>query len=165
MRTVGEQAPGFSVPGSDGEDINQYRLSDATESGGVVLLFYPFDYSPICTKELCEFRDSELLTFTDQLDVFGISQDSAFAHREMIRKNDLPFPLLSDHDGSVSHSYDVCYDEIEGHPQVSKRAVFVIDDSQTIQYGWETDDWTVDPDIGAVYDAVLDLDSIDAHTP
>lgn len=158
MLETGAAAPGFEVPGSDGERIARYRLSDFTDSGAVVLLFYPFDFSPICTEELCNFRDSEWLTFTPNLDVFGISTDSAYAHQKNIRENDLPFPLLSDHDGRVSESYGVLAEELEDHPNVSKRAVFVIDQTDTVRYAWEGADILHDPDIEAVHDAVQSLE-------
>lgn len=119
-----------------------------------MLLFYPFDSSPVCTAELCEFRDSEWLTTYPEVDVFGISTDSAYAHRAVINQNDLPFPLISDHDGSVSQSYDVLYDELKDHLQVSMRAVFVFDRDETIRSAWEAETYTDDPDVGMVGDAV-----------
>jgi peroxiredoxin len=161
MLSTGESAPSFALPGTDGETISEYRLASFTERGALVLLFYPFDYSPVCTQELCNFRDSEWLSFTDDLDVVGVSTDSAFAHRNIIQENGLPFPLLSDHDGTVSERYGVLYDELEGHPRVSKRAVFVVDDRQTLQYVWVADDWLTDPDVGAVHEAVTGLNAVE----
>lgn len=131
-----------------------YSLADITGSGAVVLLFYPFDFSPVCTAELCSFRDSEWLTIYPEVDVFGISTDSAYAHQEFINQNALPFPLISDHDGSVSAAYDVQYDELEDHSKVCMRAVYVIDADQTIRYAWEGDAYTDDPDVGVVGEAV-----------
>jgi len=161
MLSTGDRAPGFTLPGTEGETVDEYRLSSFTESGAVVLLFYPFDYSPVCTEELCNFRDSEWLSFTDDLDVVGVSTDSAFAHRNLIQENGLPFPLLSDHDAEVSERYGVLYDELEGHPRVSKRAVFVVDDRQTVRYAWATDDWLTDPNIGAVHCVVEELNAVE----
>jgi len=160
MLVEGERAPSFGVPATDGTEITEFRLDEFTDTGGVVLLFYPFDFSPVCTEELCEFRDSEWLQMIPELDILGISTDSAYAHKEYIQQNDLPFPLLSDRDGRVSARYDVLYDELEGHPLVSKRAVFLIDDTQTIRYAWEADEWTTDPDISAVNEAATSLDAI-----
>lgn len=160
MLNVGETAPSFTLPGTSGRRIGEYSLSEYTETGGVVLLFYPFDFSPVCTEELCNFRDSEWLGFTDDLDVFGVSTDSIFAHREVIRRNDLPFPLSSDHDGAVSECYGVLADEIEDHERVSDRAVFVVDDEQTIRYAWRPDEWTTDPVIDEGNDAVYELDAV-----
>lgn len=161
MLDIGDTAPSVTLPGSDGEQIREYQLSDYTSSGAVVLLFYPFDFSPVCTTELCEFRDAEWLTHTSDLDVFGISADSAYTHLEFIQSNDLPFPLLSDHDASVSAEFGAIYDELEGHPRVSKRAVFLIDDADTIRYTWEAETYTDDPDISEVHEAALRLNSLD----
>jgi peroxiredoxin len=160
MLQVGDTAPDFELPGSDGVDIDRYSLDKVTDSGAVVLLFYPFDFSPVCTEELCDFRDSEWLTMTDDLDVFGVSTDTAFAHKTLIQQNDLPFPLLSDNDGSVSEQYDVLYDELVGHSRVSKRAVFLIDAKRTIRYSWVADEWIDDPNIGDVNEAAQQLDGI-----
>lgn len=160
MLEVGSQAPRFELPGCDGDTNATYDLSEYLEGGAVVLSFYPFDFTPVCTAELCRFRDSEWLMVIPDLDVFGISTDSAYAHRAVIEENDLPFPLLSDHDGSVSERYDVLYDELEGHPRVSKRAVAVVNETGTIRYAWEAEEWMTDPDIEAVHDAVRDLDGV-----
>ncbi|PSQ17639.1 hypothetical protein BRD00_06760 [Halobacteriales archaeon QS_8_69_26] len=161
MIQVGDTAPAFDLPGTDGDEVERYRLSDFTESGAAVVLFYPFDFSPVCTEELCNFRDSEMLTFTADLDVVAISADSVYAHRKFVRENDLPIPLLSDHDGRVSEAYGVLYDELEGHPTVSKRAVFVVDSEEAVRYAWVADEWTTDPDITAVYECVRDLECIE----
>lgn len=157
MLQTGVSAPGFERPGSDGQQIETYNFSEYTDSGPVVLLFYPFDFSPVCTAELCGFRDSEWLTIYPEVDVFGISTDSAYAHQEFINQHDLPFPLISDHDGSVSAAYDVQYDELEDHSQVCMRAVYVIDADQTIQYAWEAETYTNDPDVGVVGEAVRSI--------
>lgn len=160
MIGVGSAAPGFSVPGTDGETTRQYSLSEFVESGAVVLVFYPFDFSPVCTEELCEVRNSEWLMFTPGIDVLGISTDSVYAHEEVIDSIGLPFPLLSDHDGSVSERYGVLYDELEGHPRVSKRAVFVVDDTGTVRYAWVADEWRTGPDVEAVAEATRELDGV-----
>jgi peroxiredoxin len=159
MIETGVVAPGFDLPGSDGEDIERYQLSEYSHRGPVVLIYYPFDFSPVCTEELCKFRDSEWLSVEPNLDVFGISTDSAYAHREVIQVKELPFPLLSDHDGSTCADYDVLYEELEGHPTISKRAVFVIDSDQIIRYAWEAEDYLTDPDIMEVSEAVQSIET------
>jgi peroxiredoxin len=123
-------------------------------------LFYPFDFSSVCTTELCEFKDAEWLTFTPELDVIGISTDSAYSHRRFINEYELPFPLLSDHDGSVSEKYDTLANDIENHPVVSQRAVYVIEDTETIRYSWKAEDAWEAPDLTHVYSAVDELESL-----
>jgi len=101
MLQVGDGAPGFELPGTDGSDIETYRLSDYARDGAVVLAFYPFDFSPVCTREPCEFRDPEWFTVEPGVDVFGISTDSAYAHRAFVERHDLTFRLPSDANGTV----------------------------------------------------------------
>lgn len=139
MISIGETAPTFEIPGTDGNQIEPYRLSDYTEDGAVVLVFYPFDFSPVCTEELCTLRDAEWLTVTENVDIFGISRDSCYAHKRFIQENTLPFPLLSDIQGVVISDYGVVYDELEHHREVPKRALITIDDTQTVRYTWTTE--------------------------
>lgn len=154
MIQEGAAAPPIVLPGTDGEDIEEYDLDEYTDSGVVVVAFYPFDFSPVCAEELCAFSDSGLLTFTENVDVFGISTDSAYAHREFCSQNDLMFPLLSDTDGAVTEAYDALYEEWENHPEVAKRAVIIIDASDTVRYVWSSDDAYDNPDINDVFEEV-----------
>jgi len=91
--------------------------------------------------------------------VFGISTDRSFSHRAFADTEDLAFALLSDSDGSVAESYDVFYEEFNGHKRIAKRSVFVVDTDGTIRYAWSTDDPTVQPDFSAVKDALEALRS------
>lgn len=104
-----------------------------------MLVFYPFDFSPVCTNERCALRDAEWLTVTENVDVFGISRDSCYAHHRFIQDNTLPFPLLSDTNGTVIKAYGVAYDEWEHQEGVQKRALITSDDTQTVQYTWNTE--------------------------
>ena len=149
---IGEEAPRFTLPGTEGDEISDYSLEEYTENGVVILLFYPFDFSPVCTAELCEFRDAEFLEFTPNVDVLGISTDSAYAHREFINQHDLPFPLLSDFAGAISARYGLRFSEFEHHEAVSKRALIVVDDTQNIVYSWTATDATKEFDIDVLYD-------------
>lgn len=160
MISEGAHAPGFTLPGSDGEEQRQYELSTFTRSGATVLVFYPFDFSPVCTSELCEFRDAEWLTLTPNVDVLGISTDSAYSHRRFIDEHDLSFPLLSDTSGDVIDEYGVKYEEWEGHREVSKRAVFVLDEDQRVRYAWATDDAIQNPDLNEVRNAIDELSPV-----
>lgn len=147
----------FSLPGTEGEEINTYRLSDHTDDGAVVLVFYPFDFSPVCTKELCGFRDAEWLSFTDNVDVFGISWDSCYAHKGFIEEYDLSFPLLSDTQGEVTEEFDLMYDEWEHHVGVPKRALVTLDQSHDVCYKWQTENAYNGPDMDELEESVLAL--------
>lgn len=161
MLTEGTTAPTFTLPGTDGgTEFEKYRLSDLVADGPAILVFYPFDFSPVCTMELCGFRDAEWLTMDESVDVIGISRDACYAHAEFIEANSLTFPLVSDVEGTVTESYEVKYDEWEGHPGVPKRAVFIVDTDRTIEYAWETDDAYENPDIDVLFDKITALESV-----
>ncbi|PSP48602.1 hypothetical protein BRC75_06340 [Halobacteriales archaeon QH_7_69_31] len=135
MIAAGESAPDFTLPGTEGDSIAKYSLTESVETGGVVLVFYPFDFSDVCTGELCSFRDAEFLTFTEGLDVFGLSLDSYKALKRFIRQNELNFPLLSDTRRRVTDPYGLAHEELNDHEGVPKRAV---DDTRTTRYCWKT---------------------------
>lgn len=147
----------FELPGTEGDNIRKHRLSEYTGEGAVVLVFYPFDFSPVCTDVLCRFRDAEFLTFTDNVDVLGISLDSCYAHQEFIDQYNIPFPLLSDSTGNVTEQFDLAYDEWEHHKGVPKRALVTIDDSQTIRYKWQTEDAYNSSNYDELHETVLSL--------
>lgn len=159
----GDTAPKFTLPGTDGSEIAEYKLADYTDAGVVILLFYPFDFSPVCTSELCNIRDAEFFEFTPDVDVFGISTDSVYAHQEFIQRYDLPFPLLSDNKGTVSEQYGLRYDEFGQHEAVSKRAIVVIDDSETVVYTWSAADPEEEFDLDVLHEIQREVDWFQAQ--
>jgi peroxiredoxin len=163
MLSEGTSAPDFTLPGigAAAETFREYQLSEYTAEGAVVLLFYPADYSPVCTTQLCELRDAEWLSVTESIDVLAISQDSCYAHQQFSKDHHLSFPLLSDTTGEVTRAYDVDYDVWELQDGLPKRSVFIIDDAQTIQYAWVSDDAYVAPEIDDLHDAVQEIVSVD----
>jgi peroxiredoxin len=157
MISTGTRAPDFELPGVRDGDRDRYRLSDYTDAGGVLLAFYPCDFSPVCTRELCAIQDVEWFRFEDEVEVFGISQDSLYAHQEFVDQQEITFPLLSDTDGDVTESYDVRYASWEGQSGIGKRAFFVVDADRTVRYAWSTDDAYQDPDLDDVLAALEEL--------
>ena len=91
---VGDQAPDFELMN---QDRNNVRLSDYRGKRKVMLLFYPMDFSPVCTEEHCTFGPplNEKMKDADTV-VFGINADHPFSHAEFRRKYDIPYDLLSD---------------------------------------------------------------------
>lgn len=154
MIDPGTTAPPVVLPGTDGDEITEYDLAEYTDSGVAVLVFYPFDFSPVCSEVFCKFRDNEHLTLTKHVDVLGISTDSAYAHREFADQLDLAFPLLSDSDGAVIEAYDAMYEECEGHSEVAKRAVTIIDATNTVRHVWSSEDAYDSPDIETIFEEV-----------
>ena len=101
---VGDKAPEFTLTDQGGKTVS---LKDFRGRKNVVVYFYPKDDTPGCTKEACTFRD-QYTAFTDVgAEVFGISGDSAASHKAFAEKYRLPFPLLSDGDGTVRKAFGV----------------------------------------------------------
>ena len=93
----------------------------------VILYFYPKDETSGCTKEACAFRDGYSRYTNAGLVVLGCSVDSADAHKDFIRKNSLPFPLLLDPDKKIATAYGAA----NGIPilGLDRRITYVIDEN------------------------------------
>ncbi len=123
---VGTQAPEFALPASNG---NEWKLSD--QRGKVaVLLFYPGDETPICTKQMCSVRDRWEDYVATGAEVVGISKDSVESHKRFAEHHDLPLRLLSDADGEVANLYGAQ----SLIPGKVARSVFVIDAKGIVRY-------------------------------
>jgi len=163
MHSVGDRAPAFRLPGVTDSAASTFDLERTTGDGtAVVLLFYPFDFSPVCTSELCALRDGDFFELTEGVEAWAISGDSVYAHWAFSDQYGFSFPLLADSDGSVARAYDVCYDELEGHRNVPKRAVIVVDENRHVQYRWVTDEAYESPSFEPVLKAVRALPGVDA---
>ncbi|MEA2174782.1 MAG: thioredoxin-dependent peroxiredoxin [Blastocatellia bacterium] len=116
---VGAAAPDFTL--MDGEGA-EWRLSDQ-RGHVVVLLFYPGDETPICTKQMCSVRDRWDEYAATGATVVGISTDTVESHKKFAAHHDLPLRLLSDTSGDVSRVYGAR----SILPGRTARSVFVID--------------------------------------
>lgn len=80
MLQPGQQAPTFKLPGAGGGRIDTHGLAEYADNGwAVVVVFYPFDFHPVCTAQMCTLRDSEALSLLENTVVLGISTDGASA--------------------------------------------------------------------------------------
>lgn len=99
--TEGQKAPDFELTDQNGvvQKLSSYKGS------WVLLFFYPKDFTPGCTKQVCNLRDNfdELSKYTK---IIGISIDSSESHKRFIQKHELSFPLLSDTKKEVIKLYD-----------------------------------------------------------
>jgi len=116
---IGSTAPDFSL--SDG-DNRTWRLSDQ-RGQVVVLLFYPGDETPICTRQMCSVRDRWEDYAATGAEVVGISTDSVESHKQFAAHHQLPLRLLSDSNGEVAKLYGAQ----SLIPGKVARSVFVID--------------------------------------
>jgi peroxiredoxin Q/BCP len=102
--SVGQTAPDFTLPSSDGENVT---LSKLVGQRAVVVFFYPKDDTPGCTVEACTFRDQYDAFAEAGAEVVGISSDSVASHEAFTKKHRLPMKLLSDVGGKVRAQYGV----------------------------------------------------------
>ena len=123
---INEPAPDFSLPDGDGK---QWRLSDH-RGQVVVLLFYPGDETPICTRQMCSVRDRWDDYVATGAEVVGISTDSVESHRKFAEHHKLPLRLLSDADGETSKLYGAR----SLIPGKVARSVFVIDAKGVVRH-------------------------------
>jgi thioredoxin-dependent peroxiredoxin len=120
---VGEQAPDFELQGTGGA----FRLS-GHRGERVVLLFYPGDNTPVCTKQFCSYRDRADDFAALDATVVGISAQDLASHEAFIAKNSLTVPLLADVDKDVARKYSAV------NPMGVKRAVIVIDEQGVVRH-------------------------------
>ncbi len=154
MVEVGQKAPDFTMPSDEGKAVT---LSKELGRGPVVLSFYVFDFTGVCTGQLCAMRDSMGDLQGHGAKVFGISTDSPHSHKAFRSANNINYPLLSDWNKSVSKSYGVLYDKLGDFLGVSKRSVFVLDKDGVVRYKWVTEDPKVPPDAKKVLEEVKKL--------
>ena len=126
--SVGDRAPEFSLPDQDKQVVSLADLRGTP----VLLVFYPFAFSGICTGELCQLRD-ELSTYTDAgVRVLAISTDPVFSLKAFKAQENYDFSLLSDFwpHGTVAQAYGV-FNEKAG---MALRGTFLIDAGGTIAF-------------------------------
>lgn len=126
---VGSAAPDFTL-----NDYNREKVSLTSFRGGknVLLVFYPFAFSGICTGELCQVRDELADYQNDRVQVLGVSVDHPFVLKAWAAKEGYEFPLLSDFwpHGEVAKAYGV-FNETAG---MANRGTFLIDKDGVVRF-------------------------------
>lgn len=138
---VGDAAPDFELPGTGGR---LYRLADY-RGGKLIVAFYPGDFTAVCTRQFCSYRDEG-----ERLDglgaaMVGISPQSVDSHERFTEEKRLNVPLLADEDRSVARAYGVL-----AGPLV-RRAIFIVDEEGIVRYRKVTA-------LGLSYESVGDLE-------
>jgi peroxiredoxin len=134
--SVGDVAPDFTLKDQNGQDVT---LSSFRGAKNVVVVFYPFAFSGICTGELCEIRDNLGAFVSDDVQVLAISTDHMFSQRAWADKEGYFFPLLSDFwpHGAVAESFGVLNDKAGA----ALRGTFLLDRDGVVR-------WTLINEIG-----------------
>lgn len=134
MLLIGNLAPDFTLPASDGTVISLSNFRGKF----VVLYFYPKDMTPGCTAEACDFRD-----YYDQFRdlnavILGVSTDSVERHQKFVEKYSLPFLLLADEQHEVAEKYGVWKQKKNFGKEYMgiERSTFVIDEEGRLLKEW-----------------------------
>jgi thioredoxin-dependent peroxiredoxin len=121
---VGAVAPEFSAQDQDGNIVSLKSL----RGRNVVLVFYPADDTAVCTKQLCEFRDSWTAVGSKNTVVFGINPAAPGKHEQFRKKYNLPFPLLVDQGQKIARAYHSSFSF------APRRTVYLIGPDGVIRY-------------------------------
>ena len=127
--SIGDEAPDFELRDQHGKPV---RLSSFRGEKAVVVMFYPFAFSRVCTGELCEVRDHLPQWESDDVQLLAVSCDMMFSLRAFAEHDGLTFPLLSDFwpHGEVASAYGV-FNESTG---AANRSTFIIDRAGTVHW-------------------------------
>ncbi|MCM2580078.1 peroxiredoxin [Streptomyces meridianus] len=129
---AGSPAPPFSLPGvtvgPDGSQYGDFSL-DRARGNPLVLVFYPGDNTPVCTRQLCSYT-TDLDRFRDLgAAVWGVSPQDTGSHESFARQHGLAMPLLADTDRAAARAYGIAVPGLG-----LRRSVFVLDDRGTVRW-------------------------------
>ena len=145
---VGDRAPTFRLPATGGRHV----LLDDYFGNPVVLVFYPGDDSPICTRQLTTYNEALSQFAALNAHVLAISAQSVESHERFTSKHDFGFPLLSDVDKAVAEAYGTL-----GPLGFARRSVFVIDGAGIIRYAHRAIAGITFRPVGELVDVLLGL--------
>ena len=103
MLKVGDIAPKFILPDQKG---SEFSLTEKLRDGALILFFYPADFTPGCTKEVCAIRDIHEEILSVGMQVVGVSPQNRASHSRFSDEYDLPYTLICDPDKVAIKMYD-----------------------------------------------------------
>jgi peroxiredoxin len=147
MIEPGEPAPDFTLPDQDGNEVSLEDLRGQTS----VLVFYPSDFSPVCTDQLSVYQEVVPQFEEEGVKLYGVSVDGAYCHKAFQDKLGLSIPLLADFHpkGEVAQAYGVF---AEGYG-VAKRALVMIDPDLNVKWVYKSKPIEV-PGANLIFDAL-----------
>ncbi|MEO8095468.1 MAG: redoxin domain-containing protein [Pseudolysinimonas sp.] len=123
---IGDEAPDFRLPGlriTNGFAERRYYQLSERRGAPIVLAFYPFDASPVCTTQLCEYEEEFGGFEALGAEVWAISLQNLNSHEKFARNRSLSFPLLADFQHGVAAAYGTTF----MNDMLIRRSVFIID--------------------------------------
>jgi peroxiredoxin (alkyl hydroperoxide reductase subunit C) len=126
---VGTEAPDFTLPDQNNQQVT---LSSFRGGRSVLVVFYPFAFSGICTDELCAVRDDLVSFQNDEVQILAVSVDHPYALKAWSDAQGYQFPLLSDFwpHGKIARDYGVFH----GDRGFALRGTFLVDRSGTVRF-------------------------------
>ena len=127
---IGDKAPDFTTTASFGGGKSQaWTLSEEVKKGPILLIFYPGDFTSVCTKQLCDYRDNwdSLKRFNVQ--IVGVSTNGKESHDEFAKSLNIPFPLLDDSSKEICRKLDMLMLGL-----MASRGFVLIDNAQNVRY-------------------------------
>jgi len=148
MIESGTTAPDFTLADQDGDEVSLSHLKGQTS----VLVFYPLDFSPVCTSQLNVYQEVLPELAERGAKLYGISVDSAFAHKAFQESLGVSIPLLADFNpkGEVAKAYGV-YIEERGH---SERALVMIGPDLEVKWSYRAPTPLEVPGANLIFDAL-----------
>lgn len=147
---VGDMAPEFELVDTD---LKMRKLSEF-RGKKVVLSFFVAASSPVCTNEMCTFRDRWGEIQKLGAHVIGISNDGPFANKAFAEKFNLNFPVLGDYKSKTIRDYDILMPDllhVKGY-DAAKRSIFIVDENGKVAYKWVSDNPLVEPNYQEIID-------------
>lgn len=148
MIEPGTPAPDFALPDQDGKEVSLADLRGQT----TVLVFYPLDFSPVCTDQLNVYQEVVGELEARGVKLYGVSVDSAFAHKAFQRHLGITIPLLADFHpkGEVARKFGVW---VEDHG-VAARALVMIDPDGVVRWSYRSPSPLEIPGVNLIFDAL-----------
>jgi peroxiredoxin len=153
----GDTAPDFTRPLVNDEYWEDASLSDLTDEGPVLLVFYTMDGAFPATYIWNEIRDRE---WDDgrNLTIVGLSISDPYAHKQLVEERGMDYRLFSDPQNDVAEEYGIVHD-LDGMAGVSepRPAVFLLDEDRTVEYAWVAEEWPEFPDYDEIEDVIAGI--------
>lgn len=124
---VGDEAPDFELEDQNGKKV---RLSQYRRKKNVLLAFFPFAFSPVCTNELGELKEKEGTIMKLDTQILAASVDSAWTQKAFAKELGIRFPILSDFGRKAAPLYGALYED----KGFAKRSIFVVDRNGKVAY-------------------------------
>ncbi|WP_266079173.1 redoxin domain-containing protein [Haladaptatus caseinilyticus] len=153
---VGETAPDFTRPLVNEEFWEDTALSDITDEGATLLVFYTMDGGFPATYIWNELRE-RAWDETNDVQIVGLSISTPYEHKTLIEEREMDYQLFSDPGNEVAEKYGISFD-MDGMAGISepRPAVFLLDEGGIIEYAWVATEWPDFPDYDEIERAIED---------